>query len=437
MRESDAEWRAKLIKRAKKLAEAGYSPIPVHGDNAPTEPKKPAVSWRAYQSRIARKGEIERGFRGKAAALGIVCGRVSQLLVIDFDDVLRYQQFCRHLPQYSETYTVKTRRGFHLYFRTGEKVASHQFDGGDIKAERSYVVAPPSQIGGFVYRCVKNVAQQDLARTDIDQLLNYFHVNAGSNAVAGKPVKSVEDVDLKGLYGRLAPRMGRNNALYRVASMAREAGLAKVAAESRFLELHATAPGRPGHKPETVEERYGEGLRTIASAYAGGSRSVTARRGLPNSARERLLSAQRSTVVARLLDCFVMAGWAPEAYFTLRQAVALGRRYGLNRKSVLQALTGDHSSFNGRHIISRRYVEYLDMRGLNGRKRGRPVELAFQTPSIGRLLSVLGVGRSPCDPMRIEDVKTAKAYRMAVHREYIKRLAPTDRLCLFWLAALA
>ena len=146
-----------LMERAKMLAEAGYSVIPVHGNNAPAEPKRPAVSWRNYQHRIATEAEIERSFKDKVTALGIVCGRVSKLLVIDFDDALRYQRFCRHLPHYADTYTVKTKRGFHLYYRTRQKVPSHQFDGGDIKGERSYVVAPPSEIGTHVYRCVRAI----------------------------------------------------------------------------------------------------------------------------------------------------------------------------------------------------------------------------------------------------------------------------------------
>ena len=417
-----------LMERAKSLARAGYSPIPVQGNNAPSEPKRPAVSWRVFQRRIATEAELELLFKEKVTALGIVCGRVSKLLVIDFDDVFRYQRFCRHLPQFAETYTVKTKRGFHLYFRTSEKVPSHQFDGGDVKAERSYVVAPPSTIGNFVYRCMNDKPERELLKEDVDQLLNYFHVKSAGHVVAGRHLREKEDMDLCRLYTRLAPRMGRNNALYRVASIGREANVKKEAVEKQLLQAHAEMPGHRGHKSESLVDRWNEGMRTIASAFARPGVAGDGGYGLANSIREQLLKTQRSTVVARLLDIFVLAGWQPDAYFTLREAVKLGERFGLNRKSVMQALTGDHSSYNGRHIISRRYVEYLDIEGLKGRKRGRPVELAFQAPSVARLLSVLNVRRSPSDRMRIEDVRTAKAYRMAVHREYIRRLAPRSSL---------
>ena len=416
-----------LIQRAKNLRRAGYSVISVQGNNSPGEPKKPAVSWRTYQTRLPCEKEIEQQFNKRVTALGIVCGRISKLLVIDFDDLLRYQRFCRHLPQYSETYTVKTKRGFHLYFRTTERVPSHQFDGGDIKGEKSYIIAPPSQIGRFTYQCEKDVPEIHLHKEDIDRLLNYFHVDSASHYVKGKRIREASELDMRSLYQRLSTRNGRNNALYRTASAAREWQIAREQVETELLELHLQAPGRAGHKYETARERIEEGLRTIRSAYRSESRSGRAS-GVPNSVRERLLRAQDSTIVARLLDIFAIAGWQADAYFSAKDAVRLGERHGLNRKSVLQALTGEQSTYDGRQIISRRYVEYLDIEGLNSRKRGRPVELAFRVPSMSRLLGVLNVGRSPSDPMSFEDVKSAKSYRLAVHREYIRRLAPRSSL---------
>lgn len=90
----------------------------------------------------------------------------------------------------------------------------------------------------------------------------------------------------------------------------------------------------------------------------------------------------------------------------------------------MSALTGECSSFNGRHIIARRYVEYLDIGGLKSGRRGRPVELLFQAPSVSRLLEVLGVSWSPSDVLTKVDLGSSHAYRRALHREYVKRLSP-------------
>lgn len=413
-----------LLNRAKELAKFGYSVIAVHGNQAPAEPKKPAMKWREFQQRIASEMELEAAFGSPVTALGIVCGRVSQLLVIDFDDQLRYQRFCRHLPQFSQTYTVKTRRGYHVYFRTSERVPSHQFEGGDIKGERSYIIAAPSIIGDYAYTVVREISAMQLEKAEIDQLLNYFHVNATAHRVQGKALRTKEDLDLPGLYQRLAKNLGRNNALYRAASVARSQGIKQENTAQALIPLHVRKEPRPGHKRETTKERLLEGQRTIDSAYRGKKHEDAQKNTLPNFVRERLLRGQNSTVVARFLDVLQLAGWEAESFFTLSEAIAVAKKYGLDRKSVMSALTGERCVFDGRHIISRRYVEYLDMGGRKARKRGRPVELVFQVPSVSRLLAVLNVRWSPSDPVSEADVKSARQYRLAVHREYVRRLSP-------------
>ena len=413
-----------LLRKAYELAEAGYSVIPVHGDNAPDEPKKPAIKWRQYQKRSASRSEIAAAFDERFTALGVVCGRVSRLLVIDFDDQRSYRRFCMHLPQYAHTYSVKTRRGCHLYFRSDELVPSHQFDGGDIKGERSYVIAPPSQIRDFKYRATNDLPALHLESGDIDKLLNYFHVSSAVHVLPGRLIRDRSDVDLARLYQRLAVQIGRNNALYRAASIGREGGLALTEVEKRLVPLHVRQPANSAHRREKPDDRLLEAKRSIASAYRSGSFAPASEPGLPNSVRERLLTAQGSSIMPRLLDALRLAGWKADRSFTLSEAVFVARRVGISRKGVLQVLTGDRSIFNGRHIVRRRYVEYLDKRGLNAQKRGRPVQLLFRVPSVGWLLALLKVAWTPSDVVRVGDLRSAKAYRLALHRGYIQRLSP-------------
>lgn len=424
MRNSEKKVRQRLIHRARELAAAGYSAIPIQGDRSGAEPKKAAVKWRAFQKRIADDVELGSLFDGRAGAIGVVCGQVSRLLVIDFDDHLRYQRFCRLLPQYADTYTVKTRRGFHIYFRTAEKIPTHQFKGGDIKAERSYVVAAPSVIGGFKYRAVNKHGARDLSKQDVERILDYFHVGCEQPQSGGERIEEPRDIDLVALYGRWSRMRGRNNALYRCALTARGLGMSLSDVERKLLRVHVEARTGRVHKRETYAARFSEGARTIASAFAGQRRYMGGMEGIPNSVREQLLKSQGSCVTARLLDILQVAGWQAESFFSMKAAIDLAERYGLNRKSVMSALTGDQCSFNGRHIIARRYVEYLDIGGLNVGKRGRPVQLVFQAPSVSRLLSVLDVGASPSDRLKREDLMSSQAYRRALHREYVKRLAP-------------
>ena len=417
-----------LLQEAKKLARAGFSVIPVHGDNAPDEPKKPAIKWRKYQQRIPSRAELEAAFDKKHSALGIVCGQVSRLLVIDFDDRRRYRRFCLHLPQYSATRTVKTRRGCHLYFRADELVPSHQFDGGDIKGERSYVIAPPSRIAVFEYSAMNKLPMLELGREDIDRLLNHFHVSAAVHVSPGRVIRDRHDIDFTRMYERLAAQIGRNNALYRAASVAREQGMSISDTEARLLRLHVARAGKPDHRCESPAERLLEGQRTIASVYRGATAWNEEREGIPNSVRERLLTAQKSSLMPRLLDAFRLAGWQSDAMFTMKEAVVVARRVGISRKAVLACLTGELSIFNARHIISRRYAEYLDSGGLNAGGRGRPVRLVFQVPSPGRLLAALNVSWTPSDVISPADLRSAKSYRQALHRGYIRRLQPQQSM---------
>ena len=132
------------------------------------------------------------------------------------------------------------------------------------------------------------------------------------------------------------------------------------------------------------------------------------------------------------LIAFRLEGWRAHVWFAMKEAIALGEKYGLNRKSVLEALNGEASVFDGGHIIRRRYVEYLDNRGLKSRGRGRPCLIAYQVPSPGELVAMFGVRWSPSDPLVADDLKSAHKYRLALHREYIRRLQP--EVPMSWLA---
>lgn len=413
-----------IIGRARKLVNQGYSVIPIHGDLSSSEPKKPTMKWRAFQRRIADLSEMNAMFDSRAGGLAIVCGQVSQLLVIDFDDHLRYQRFCRQLPQFASSYTVKTKRGCHVYFRAGVRVPSHQFEGGDIKGEKSYVVAAPSVIAGFEYRALNGAPVKALDKNEVDAVLKYFHGSPGPGAARIGEVLVGRDEDIETMYEKMQSVIGRNNALYRCASAAMERGMSRAEIERVLLQRHVLAESAGVHKSESLADRYFEGRRTIASATSRRIGHDRGQVGIPNTVRERLLQAQKSSVTSRLLDVMVLSGWGVEAWFCMRDAIEAGKAFGLGRKSVMTALTGEHSSFNGRHIIARRYVEYLDIGGLNVVKVGRPVQLLFQMPSVSRLMNVLGVRWSPSDHIRKDDLVSGHCYRRALHREYVKRLSP-------------
>ena len=118
-----------------------------------------------YNSKIPVKGLLLNGvYDGhnvngnyEFQNIGIVTGR-SGIVVFDCDTI-ESVEFFMNLQSYIETARVKTRRGMHFYYRVpnAEKIPIQKFVWEtknisiDLKAGRSYVVAPPSIVDGHRY----------------------------------------------------------------------------------------------------------------------------------------------------------------------------------------------------------------------------------------------------------------------------------------------
>jgi len=115
--------------------------------------KRPAVRWKQYQSKIASEKEVRNWFRQQPDTnIGIVTGKVSNLLVIDVDprhggadSIAGLEDDYAHLPHTIEAMTGSG--GSHIYFahpgynlpnRVGLK------PGIDLRGDGGCVVAPPS-----------------------------------------------------------------------------------------------------------------------------------------------------------------------------------------------------------------------------------------------------------------------------------------------------
>ena len=117
----------------------------------PLEPssKKPATStWRELQTwRLTlRRIELTLETLGTDAGLAIICGPVSGVIAVDFDDAAGAQWGIQHLPP--TPWRTKTLRGEHWFFRmpsTWTPPASTLPWKGELRAAGHYVVAPGSQ----------------------------------------------------------------------------------------------------------------------------------------------------------------------------------------------------------------------------------------------------------------------------------------------------
>jgi Bifunctional DNA primase/polymerase, N-terminal/Primase C terminal 1 (PriCT-1) len=146
----------------------GWSPLPLR----PRE-KIPILAWEALQHEAASTAEIEGWFaRWPDANVGIVTGRVSDLVVLDIDprhggeESLRLWEASRGpIPMTVEALTGGG--GRHLYFAGGREPPRNRAGlapGIDLRGEGGMVVAPPSiHPSGRAYRWIEGRAPADLA----------------------------------------------------------------------------------------------------------------------------------------------------------------------------------------------------------------------------------------------------------------------------------
>lgn len=106
--------------------------------------------------------------------IGIVTGKISNIIVLDIDDgcLLNKLEKMGPLP---DTWKVQSNRGYHLYFNYNDQVPSMKlWDKIDILSNKKQVVAPPSKHpNGSYYKWI--LSPKDVEKADLpDWLLDYL-----------------------------------------------------------------------------------------------------------------------------------------------------------------------------------------------------------------------------------------------------------------------
>jgi len=129
----------------------GWSIIPIKEIE---DCKKPYLdSWTGFQKRLPTKEEIETWWtQFSHANIGIITGRISNLVVLDIDD---RNSIPNGLPP---TLVAETGKGWHYYFKYENGIRNQVKIGDkplDIRGDGGYVVAPPSiHMSGKRYKWV-------------------------------------------------------------------------------------------------------------------------------------------------------------------------------------------------------------------------------------------------------------------------------------------
>jgi len=170
--------------------------------------KTPVIEWKEYQKRLPTREEIESWFNKDLYNIAIICGSVSQgLLVVDFDNYEYYKNWCLELPEewkkiLSWTWIARTGRGAHVYFRYKRALRTKPKlrEGIDIKAEASYVVAPPSlHPSGVFYEFINGgpgtpVSIYELNDTELNELKRLLGWEEERKVVVKTPLEKGRDL---------------------------------------------------------------------------------------------------------------------------------------------------------------------------------------------------------------------------------------------------
>lgn len=426
--------------------EMGWSVIPLWGDARPERAKTPAVAWAQYQQAPPDADTVRAWFAGgRCAGVGVVCGPVSGLVVLDFDDPALAQTFARLNPDLTNTLTVRSGgRGLpHYYYALppGLPAQTSRAPGVDLLAAGSYVVAPPTACAGRAWEVEHDGPLRRLTALDLRRVAAFIAAQRAAASPADvphdllfvEPSGALSLAAVQRWYGRLAQAHGRNAALYRAASYLRDAGWAQPQTAQALELLHAGAPPTRPHAPETPAQRLREARATIASAYRRAPLRGVVRAGaqglLPNAVRERLLQTGQAAA-ARVLEGLRAAGVSAGQLFTEKLACRLLRAYGIGRRAVQAALglplfARAEASQRQRKQHNRQkkcfFVSGANrVRSSHSQAAGRP-PVWFIMPDNGALYRALAARPSGADALPAACLASPRLYREALHRALIAR----------------
>jgi len=425
----------------------GFSLIPLIGARDLQRAKQPAVRWGRYQHTPPTEHDLRDWFQvERFTGIGIVCGRVSRLLVLDFDEAGIASEFRRLLPDLCQTFTVRSGgRGLpHLYFKLspGQIVPSRSFKGADLRGEGAYVVAPPTAVGNQCWQVENDLPLHQISAIDLRRIAQFFAASAASpqpvQPIASEFRRDSTPEDLVTMYQQLAPN-GRNRALFQVAVQARDAGWSQSDVVLAVAGLHAS---HVKDRSETYKGRYAEAVRTIASAFSRrphrGNSAASSR--VSNALREWLLS-NRQPALARVLDGLYLSGISPDDTFTEKVACDRLAAMGIGRRSVMAALGSCLSDqpFAVFEVVDSPRIPPISANAATaaeslknscemsrGAKRvktpiGRKPRL-YKMPDAALLAARLGLNdRVSGDLIEPAHLSSPRAYRTALHRFLLER----------------
>ncbi|MCS7106478.1 MAG: bifunctional DNA primase/polymerase, partial [Candidatus Aenigmarchaeota archaeon] len=108
-------------KVAKCFLRGGFSIVPVKANG-----KEPSIKWSDYKTNLMNEGLVQEFFN-RDSNVALVTGRVSNITVLDVDNLNKFAQFYKLDKLKKECGTiVKTPKGLHFWFKYDSKLQTKQ-----------------------------------------------------------------------------------------------------------------------------------------------------------------------------------------------------------------------------------------------------------------------------------------------------------------------
>lgn len=217
--------------------------------------KRPTGEWGEFRERLPSADEISRW--DDKANIGLATGKQSRIGVVDCESKADAEWFWNEKGQTPTV--VRTRRGYHLYFRWTEGVGNaakvKDKDGKpryDVRGEGGYVVCPPSTIDGAEYEYVfsrRLVEPEGLPEFQIEWMPKIYGTNGHSNEQ-----RKISDGMKYITKIRAVSGQGGHNDTYRAACALRESGMLETEALAAMVEWNVTNAEPPWSTAELLHK---------------------------------------------------------------------------------------------------------------------------------------------------------------------------------------
>ncbi len=403
-----------------------WSIIPVWGPSQSEQFKVAAIRWSPFTERLPNKALLDYWFRfGSHQGIAIVTGRVSGIAVLDFDCNEQFKTFSNTYPELTDTYTVKTPRGYHLYYQISKNynTKSMRGEGIDWQWNKRYVLAPPTQ----GYSIQNSQKPRLLAQADIRSIEHFISPKTSILTQKEYSETRISKQELIGLYKSQATIGNRNNTLFQSSLLARDKGWSLSKTVNTLADLHS----HNHQNDECYQKRYAEAQKTIQSAYSRPPRTNTNESiALPNTIKENLCQ-QGLTAAVRVIEGLRLLDYQ-EGEWICRQTMIDTLKGIVGEWSIIKALT---ATLDTNQQLFRTYKNHkpptqpfniskcneITYSKPHFSSSGRKTHF-YQLPSNAELAERLGIPLSIiADEINLDDLTSAKKTRQAMYRAYIKR----------------